>query len=151
MSWETPAIVRSALAILLSLGCAPHPTDHPTEPATAATRPTAPTSEQREQACRECDGVWEPRRLGGEFCNCRARDAGRTCHRGRDCEGECVPSDVEVTATEAEHEWVIPVGRCSERISRTSCRAALPYDEATAPVRRRKGTEQPLVVPTVCD
>lgn len=133
----------------LLLGCVAHAGPDP-GPATADMIARDPIRDREVAACRECDGIWEAARLGGEFCNCRTKDAGATCHRSRDCEGYCIPTGLETTKTEGDDAWVIPVGRCSERASASGCRHELPYDELPAPMRRRKHDDPPWTLPSVC-
>lgn len=42
-------------------------------------------------ACDRCQGTWGRYGLNqNEGCNCRAADAGKTCHDGDDCQGQCL-------------------------------------------------------------
>ena len=69
----------AAAAVAVGLACASHA--HGT--AAAA---------QSEAACRrDCNGEWGLHGISQTpSCNCRARDAGRTCRDDDDCEGQCI-------------------------------------------------------------
>ena len=87
-----------------------------------------------EVACRACDGLWGRQGLAQvPGCNCRARDAGRTCRDGAECEGQCVLGDhpdrlVAGRATPADGGGPMGyfVGRCSERVTVYGCLRVLP-------------------------
>lgn len=96
-----------------------------------------PNREQAMARCRECDGDWGRHGLLGlEGCLCRARDAGRECRDGRDCEGTCLYERSERVQEASEScrdgycdvtlEMFVLVGRCSEFVTTFGCHHYLP-------------------------
>jgi hypothetical protein len=101
---------------------------------------------ERERAeCRACRGDWGPHGLVGlEGCICRAKDAGKVCRDGRDCEGECVFQRAEVVRKERRQCnaqgvcTVSPalgraVGKCSEKIGDFGCASLIDVGASDLP------------------
>ena len=90
---------------------------------TARALVTNPARDAARSACRACRGDWGPQGMMQlEGCNCRTKDAGRTCRDGRDCEAACL---LERTDRHGR-----PVGRCSEFQTMWSCQTIIPVDAA---------------------
>lgn len=90
----------------------------------------APRSATSPEACRACQGVWGRHGLADvESCVCRARDAGKRCRDGDECEGDCLLAepapDVEVTDPGPPRRGRF-VGLCAELVTTFGCRARVP-------------------------
>jgi hypothetical protein len=71
--------------------------------------------------------------IGVEGCLCRARDAGRRCTDGRDCQGICLQTGSERVVTRRcrtpsciEEVGLRAVGRCSEFVAQFGCYSYIP-------------------------
>lgn len=88
--------------------------------------------------CEACEGLWGPvGMLSTVTCNCKMKDAGKTCDDGDDCEGVCLFDKVDViqpakpTTCDAQGACSgsaglgRPLGKCSERRLVFGCRARI--------------------------
>ncbi|MBK6512891.1 MAG: hypothetical protein IPM79_15800 [Polyangiaceae bacterium] len=88
--------------------------------------------------CEACQGLWGPvGMLSTVTCNCKMKDAGKTCDDGDDCEGVCLFDKVDViqpakpTTCDAQGACSgssglgRPLGKCSERRLVFGCRARI--------------------------
>lgn len=105
-----------------------------------------PAREAAMAACAACDGTWGIQGLQyRDACNCRARDAGRPCRAGDECEGACqfdrweVSVPAEPLRCKGKRCSVRPaaigrpLGRCSSHVALRSCHTLLQDGISDAP------------------
>lgn len=95
--------------------------------------------------CRACKGDWGGHGIMGIVgCNCRTKDAGRTCRDGVECEGVCLldhaeqvtePPTAPPTTPSVEPKVIHgrPVGKCSEFQEKYGCYTIIPEGESLKP------------------
>lgn len=99
----------------------------------AAVTGVQPPSPSTPEACRACDGLWARQGIAQvQGCNCRARDAGRACRDGAECEGQCLlgdpPEQARVSGADSGGGAGTGyfVGHCSDRVTVFGCVRLLP-------------------------
>ena len=88
-----------------------------------------PALDAAKRACDKCNGTWGPFGAGKtQACNCKTRDAGKTCRDGGDCQGFCM-----FTHYDAEgHEF----GKCSDSDKLSGCFEIVEKGAAKRPVKK---------------
>ncbi len=119
------AVALSSLLLAAAWGScrreAPAPVSRPAVSAAAGRTATTP------DACKRCDGEWGAHGLSGrEGCLCKARDEGKRCRDGSECEGDCLVVEGE---REVVEQGPPPrghfIGRCSRLVGTFGCHARL--------------------------
>jgi hypothetical protein len=141
------AWVIQASAVLFLAACCTATAPRTTASAGAATRKLG-TNADSPSACRACNGVWGRHGLAGhqegakESCICAAKDAGKECRDGADCEGQCLANDARFEVTvqgPPARGWF--VGRCSAMVFTFGCFASIP--EGTRAAGPTTASERP--------
>ena len=80
-------------------------------------------------ACDKCSGTWGPFGPGkAPACNCKTRDAGKTCRDGNDCQGFCLFQHYDMEG----HEY----GKCSDSDKLSGCFEIVEKGASKRPVKR---------------
>jgi hypothetical protein len=89
--------------------------------------------EAAQAACKACDGTWGPMGLGGHIgCDCKTKDAGKTCYAPSECEGQCIGASPEWMDKTHYRE----IGKCSPRTSPFGCQSRVEPGIHTGPFHR---------------
>jgi hypothetical protein len=99
----------------------PSPAAPPAATPAAAVKPPRPTNKA---GCDACKGLWARHGISEtESCICKAKDGGKACRDGSECEGTCLVGE------DAKFEVAVPgppprgsfVGRCSDYDATFGC------------------------------
>ena len=88
-----------------------------------------PALDTAKQACQKCSGIWGPFGPGKtQACNCKTRDAGKTCRDGNDCQGFCLFQHYDAEG----HEF----GKCSDSDKLSGCFELIDKGASKRPVKK---------------
>lgn len=139
------AFAIAALSVLLSVGCCKN-----TKPPAMANAETTESSAQSiqtaglpagsspstKQACDACNGKWGKHGIAEqETCICKTKDAGKVCHDGTECTGQCLATDdaafdVKEKGPPAKGYWR---GKCSDYDTTFGCNRVIPAGAKSRP------------------
>lgn len=99
------------------------------EAARAKLQVSNPALDAAKRACEKCNGTWGAFGVGKTpACNCKTRDAGKTCHDGNDCQGFCMFSHYDAEG----HEY----GKCSDSDKLSGCFEIVDKGASKRPVKK---------------
>lgn len=77
------------------------------------------------------------------MCNCRTHDAGKVCHDGAECEGNCLFETYEVVSKSPPTG--VPAGKCSDHQHQFGC-----FDIVERGASKEPPVPLPAPKPTIC-
>ena len=84
--------------------------------------------EDAKKSCDKCNGTWGKYGINQtDGCNCKSPDAGKVCHDGDECKGQCL--FVEYNSQGRE------VGKCSDSVRLSGCMEIIAKGALQLPVR----------------
>ncbi|MBL9008372.1 MAG: hypothetical protein JNJ46_29195 [Myxococcales bacterium] len=88
-----------------------------------------PALDAAKLACDKCGGTWGPFGVGkAPACNCKTRDAGKSCRDGNDCQGFCLFQHYDAEGRE--------YGKCSDSDKLSGCFELIDKGAAKRPVKK---------------